>query len=242
MSKITKVVIPAAGKGTRMLDLTKDRPKHLINVLDKPFLYYLLSNLKQAGYAEMILVVGYQKERMKKFVKEYKNEFDIKVVDQFKNIGTDRYGTACPVQAVESLVGNEQFLTVYGDNLYSVSDLKKLNIQDEYCYIAGIKVEDPSKYGVLSVGENDYLEKIVEKPTDFVGDLINTGLYKFTPEIFNEVKKVTKSPRGEYELTDAISALAKQKKVKIKMIEDYWLDFGKPEDIEKVAEFLKKRS
>ena len=64
-----KMVIPAAGKGTRMLDLAKDRPKHLIDVLDRPFLYYVLENLQEAGFEEMILVMGHHAERMVEFAK-----------------------------------------------------------------------------------------------------------------------------------------------------------------------------
>ena len=60
---INKVVIPAAGKGTRMLELAKDRPKHLIDVLDKPFIYYVLKNLQNAGFTEMILVIGNHAEK-----------------------------------------------------------------------------------------------------------------------------------------------------------------------------------
>lgn len=236
---IKKVVIPAAGKGTRMLQLSKDRPKHLIHVLDKPFLYYLLSNLKQAGFDEMILVIGYHPQMMHHFAEKYKNEFNIKLVNQFDIIGKERYGTACPIEAVKDIIGNEQFISVYGDNLYSVDDLAQMNIKDENCYIAGLEVEDPHNYGVLVRDGGDFLDKIIEKPKDFVGNLINIGLYKFTPEIFEAIKKVELSPRNEYELTDALSILAKQRKVKIKMIKDYWLDFGKPEDIEKVAEFLR---
>jgi len=238
---ITKVVIPAAGKGTRMLDLAKDRPKNLIKVLDKPFLYYLLKNLKDAGFTDMILVVGYCKEKQEEFARKYKEEFNLTLVDQFQIIGTDRYGTACPVEAVQETVGNDQFITVYGDNLYSVEDLQKMHTEDEYCYVAGLEVEDPHNYGVLVRDGGDLLERIIEKPKEFVGNLINTGLYKFTPDIFEAIKKVELSPRNEYELTDALSILAKEKKVKVTMIKDYWLDFGKPEDIEKVAEFLKRK-
>jgi len=64
-------------------------------------------------------------------------------------------------------------------------------------------------------------------------------LYKFTPSIFKKLPQIEKSSRGEYELTDAIDLLAKEKRVKIKEIEDYWLDFGKPEDVETISNFLK---
>jgi len=85
------------------------------------------------------------------------------------------------------------------------------------------------------------LEKIIEKPKKFVGNLVNTGLYKFTPEVFKKIPQVKLSPRGEYELTDAITLLAKDKKVRIKIIKDYWMDFGNPGDIRKMSQFLDSR-
>jgi len=67
-----KIVVLAAGKGTRMLELSKDKPKHLIHVKTKPFIYYLLKNIKRAGFKEIILVIGYQKEKMQEFAEKYK--------------------------------------------------------------------------------------------------------------------------------------------------------------------------
>jgi L-threonylcarbamoyladenylate synthase len=113
-----------------------------------------------------------------------------------------------------------------------------MNIEGKYNYVAGVYHKNPEKYGVL-VENNGFLKKVVEKPKEFVGNLINTGLYKFTPEIFSKLPKIKKSPRGEYEITDAINLLAKEKKVKIQKIKDFWLDFGNPADIIKISYFLK---
>lgn len=233
---IKKVVIAAAGQGKRMLHLTKNKSKHLINVFKKPFLAYLLDNVLKAGYSELILVVGYKKERMTEFLKEYK--YNLKVVNQFEILKEEEYGTACPLKCVKKFVGQENFLMIYGDNLYSPRDLKNFNIDDKYNYLAGVFSSTPQKYGVLRL-ENGFLKEIVEKPKEEVGNLINTGLYKFTPEIFEKVFQIKVSPRGEYELTDAINLLAKERKVKIKEIEDYWLDFGNPTDIIRFSQFLK---
>ncbi|MCX6719623.1 MAG: sugar phosphate nucleotidyltransferase, partial [Candidatus Staskawiczbacteria bacterium] len=87
---------------------------------------------------------------------------------------------------------------------------------------------------------DDFLEKIIEKPKEFVGDLINAGLYKFTPEVFGKISEIKKSPRGEYEITDVITLLAEAKRVKIKKIKDYWHDFGNPDDVQKLTKFLEK--
>ena len=235
---IKKVVIAAAGQGTRMLHLTKTRSKHLIKVQKKSFLGYLLDNLLKAGYKELILVVGYKEELMREFLKEYK--YKANVVNQFEILGGKEkmYGTACPLKCVEDIVGKEDFLFVCGDNIYSVADLKAMNVGGKYSYVAGIYHEHPEKYGVL-VTDDGFLKRIIEKPKKYVGNLINTGLYKFTFEVFKKLSKIKKSPRGEYEITDIITLLAKEKKVKVNRIKDYWIDFGSPEDIIKFTRFLK---
>ena len=242
---VKKVVIAAAGQGTRMLGLSADRSKHLILVKNRPFLAYLLDHLVLAGYSDIILVVGFKKELMDNFKKDYlassnNSEIKIEIVDQCDILGSKEkeYGTACPVKCVRNIVGNEDFIYVFGDNLFSVADLKSMDNNDNFCYVAGIKQDHPEKYGVLIKDGGDFLEKIVEKPKENLGNVINAGLYKFTPEILKKLSLIKKSERGEYEITDAISLLSEEKKVKIKIIKDYWIDFGCPADIEKLSKFL----
>jgi dTDP-glucose pyrophosphorylase len=235
---IKTVVIAAAGQGTRMMQLTKNKSKHLIRVNDKPFLSYVLDNLLEAGYDEFILVVGYGSELMEEFLKEYK--YKAKIVNQFEILGPKEkmYGTACPIMCVKDIVGNKQFLSIYGDNLYSVADLKRMQKDDNFNYVAGLIHENPEKYGVLMT-EGDNLKEIIEKPKEYVGNLINTGLYKFTADVFGKLSLIKKSSRGEYELTDVISLLAKEGKVKVIKMQDGWMDFGNPGDIIKCSKFLK---
>ena len=250
---ITKVVISAAGQGTRMLDLSKDKSKHLIEVEKRPFLAYLLDNILRAGYTEIILVAGYREDMIREFLKNYiaalKNykfeglDFTVKIINQFDILGPKEkeYGTACPIKCVKNLIKNENFISLCGDNFYTIEDLKLMNIDDNYNYVAGIANGHPEKFGVLIEDGDDFLEGIIEKPKEFVGNLINTSLYKFTPEIFDKIFQIEKSSRGEYEITDAISLLAKEKKVKVKKLNDFWMDFGKPEDIIKISRFLNSK-
>jgi bifunctional UDP-N-acetylglucosamine pyrophosphorylase/glucosamine-1-phosphate N-acetyltransferase len=249
---IKKVVVAAAGQGTRMLELSNDKSKHLICVEQRPFLAYLLDNLVSSGYRDIILVVGFKKELMEDFKNKFLNcsdvikkvkpeEIKIQIVDQYETLGPKEkeYGTACPVKCVKDIIGKDSFIYVFGDNLFSVEDLGSMNIDDEFCYIAGLLQEHPEKYGVLIENGDDFLDKIVEKPKEFVGNLINAGLYKFTNEVFDKLPLIKKSPRGEYEITDVISLLATERRVKIKKIKDYWHDFGNPEDVEKLSKFIK---
>ncbi|MEK7479167.1 MAG: sugar phosphate nucleotidyltransferase, partial [Patescibacteria group bacterium] len=219
-----KAIIAAAGRGTRMGALTQNQPKHLIEVAGKPFLYHVLQNLKQGGVKEFILVVGYHAEAMREFAKKYESEFDITLINQFEKFGEEKYGTSVPIEAAESEIKNESFLAIYGDNLYSPKDVRRLLETDDFNYISVLEHAEPEKYGVAVMDENGFLTKIVEKPKEYISNFINTGLYKFTPEIFNEVRRVQKSPRGEYELTDAVQALATRRRVKVLKLEDYWQD------------------
>lgn len=242
---IKKVIIAAAGQGTRMLHLTNNKPKHLIKVQHKPFLSYVLDNLLKAGYKEIVLVVGYKEELIKNFIKEYKNylkdkKCNINIISQYEILGPKEkeYGTACPLKCIKGIVGDESFIFLCGDNLYSVGDLKAMNIDDKYNYVAGLEHLHPEKYGVL-ITDNGFLKEIKEKPKKFYGNLINAGMYKFTSNVFEKISQIKKSPRGEYEITDIISLLAKDKKVKVIKIKDYWLDFGNPGDIIKLSKFIK---
>ena len=225
-----KAVILAAGKGIRMLPLTENVPKVLVEVKGKPFLSYVIENLKKAGITELGIIVGYKKEKIIQFLEE--NNIQATIIEQKEQLGTGH-----AVLQARNFCGNDNFIVLGGDNLFSVDDLLSVKTDDQFCYVIGKEVEEWQKYGVLVV-EDENLVKIVEKPQDFVGKLINIGLYKFTSEIWNALDKIELSPRGEYELTDAISILAEQRKVKVKQLINYWLDLGCKEDIAKIEKFL----
>src|SRR3989344_3588749 len=180
---IKKVVISAAGQGTRMLQLSEHKSKHLIEVNQRPFLAYLLDNILQAGYTEIIMVVGFREDMIREFLKTYAFEGktpDIKIENQFDVLGPKEkmYGTACPLMCVKDLVGDENFISLVGDNFYTVDQLKAMNQDDEFTYVAGVENDHPEKFGVLTE-KDGLLQSIVEKPKEFVGNLINTSLYKF---------------------------------------------------------------
>lgn len=245
---INKIVVMAAGKGTRMLELSADKPKHLIDVKDRPFLYYSLHNIKAAGFEEIILIVGHKKEKMEEFAQQYSQEFNLQLVDQFEKMGTEKYGTAMPVAAAEQIVGNKNFVVINGDDLYAKEDLKRMReLDDNFNYAGGMATDDPSPYGLLKADGDNFLDRIIEKPkpdVDFDASrprdyTVNIGMYKFTPEIFAAIKNIGLSPRGEYELTDAVSLLAREKKVRVIPVTGKWKSFTNPDDVKKMEEYLK---
>ena len=228
-----KALVLAAGKGIRMLPHTNDKPKVLIEIDGKPFLYYILKNLENAGLKNIGIVVGYKKEKIKDFVKEY--NFNVSLIEQKKLFGTGK-----AVLDAKQWIGEDDFIVLMGDNLYSVEDIKKMSVLDQdFMYIGAHKSETPEKYGVLETDKKDLI-KIHEKPENPKTNLINSGIYKLTPEIFDYLMKIQKSPRGEYEITDAISHLANFKKVKVYELKGYWLDMSIKNDIEKINKEVKK--
>ena len=227
-----KAVILAAGKGVRMLPLTETKPKVMVELKGKPLLQHVLEPLVKVGIEESIIVVGYKKEKIIEFFGSEFQGMKLTYVEQ-----KEPKGTADAVTYAKDFVGKENFLLVPGDNLYSVDDLRDTWREDDFLYIKSFSVENPERYGVL-IEKNSLLTEIKEKPKEFVGNQINTGLYKMTPEIFEAIKLIDFSPRGELELTDALSLLAKKSKVRVLKIKDYWKDLGLPEDIPKMEKFL----
>lgn len=227
----------AAGRGSRMKHLAKNKPKHLINVLGRPFIYYLLQRIYRAGYERIILVVGYNGDLFEEFAKNHRQKFPLELVNQLDRVPQDKYGTAVPIEAVADKIGTDSFACAMGDNLYGINDLRQAS-QCQKTSVFGFRHSSPERYGVLEGDENNYLNQIHEKKTKPITDVINSGLYFFCPEIFHAVAQIGVSPRGEYEITDAISALAARKRVKVKLCQDPWLDFGRLPDIPRASRFL----
>jgi len=228
-----KAVILAAGKGIRLQPLTNDIPKSSVLVSGRPFLYYVIKELEKAGFSQndIGIVIGYRKEKIEEFADEF--GLGVTLIDQGEPLGTGH-----AVSAARDFVADDNFVVVMGDNLYGAENIRKIANNDDLCYITGFHHGEPEKFGVLVV-DDEKLVRIIEKPKQRITDLINTGLYKFTPEIFEALKQIKKSERGEYELTDAISQLADKNKVMVVEIET-WLDLGDINDIQKIEDYLKE--
>ena len=202
----------------------------MIEVNGKPFLYHLIERIKKAGFDELAIVIGHKMEKVIEWCE--KEGIKAKFIIQ-----EEQKGTGHAIGLLKDWSNGEQFVVVMGDNIYSEKDLKILKEKDEYCKILCLK-GDSRPFGELIV-DGDFLVRIREKAPDIITGLINSGAYKFTPEIFDEIKNLKPSPRGEYEVTDALSALAKEGKVKIIEMKDYWINFTSLDDIKVTEDFLR---
>ena len=136
---------------------------------------------------------------------------------------------------VDKLVKGK-FLLLVADDLYSKDDIM-VCLEHELCVLAK-RVENPERFGVFLLEDNK-IKDVIEKPKTFVGNLINTGCYVFDERIFEELKNLKKSERGEYELTDALKELAKKADVFCEEVKHFYIPIGYPEDLKKAEEVLK---
>lgn len=227
------VVIMAAGRGSRMKHLTQDRPKHLIPVLGRPFIEHLFDRLRTAGFEELLIVTGHENHAFS----VYREVADIRLIEQRQF--HHRYGTAAAIETVKSVIGSRSFAVVAGDNLYSANDLRKMTTDASVTWVGGYRTAAWQGMGVLQLRPDGSLDRIVEKPSTFVGDLINSSLYHFTPAVFEQIERLKPSPRGEYEITDALNAIALTDGVSVFELEDRWLDLTAPSDVEKIERALR---
>ena len=230
MSTVTKAVLLAAGKGTRMRELTNDLPKPMIAVRGKPILQHIVEGLRGAGITRVQIIVGYRAE----IVREYfgnGSKFDIEI-DYAAQLVQD--GTGRVVALAESFVSRDPFVLSYGDILIAPTNYTRLVELGGAEALVTVK-HNPSevaKGGAVFVNERFELIDLREKPQpgEATSPWYNAGVYTFRPSIFKHIAELQKSPRGEYELTDAIRALARAgKMVRTLELTGEWADVRDPE-------------
>src|SRR5262249_52500546 len=227
---IERGVILAAGRGTRMRELTADLPKPMIEVRGKPVLQYIIEGLRDAGVGKFLIVVGYRADVVQNsFGDGSRFKIDIEYVTQEKQDGTGRV-----VELARGFASNSPFVLAYGDILLDPSNYARIvdPATDVEAVISVTRGEDVSKGGAVFINEQMELVDLREKPKpgEATSPWYNAGLYAFRPSIFNFTAKLKPSPRGEFELTDAIRELAQSgKKVKALELTGAWADVRDPE-------------
>ena len=226
---VKKAVFLAAGRGTRMRELTDELPKPMIPVRGKPILQHILEGLRAAGVTHFLIVVGYRADVVRDFFGDG-SRFGVSVeyVTQVVQDGTGRV-----VELAKDFSAGDPFVLSYGDILVDPVNYQHLAHLDEAQAIISVKMnEDVSKGGAVFVNERFELTDLREKPQpgEPTSPWYNAGIYTFRANIFEFTARLEKSPRGEYELTDAIRALAMDGQlVKAFELGGEWADVRDPE-------------
>jgi UDP-N-acetylglucosamine diphosphorylase / glucose-1-phosphate thymidylyltransferase / UDP-N-acetylgalactosamine diphosphorylase / glucosamine-1-phosphate N-acetyltransferase / galactosamine-1-phosphate N-acetyltransferase len=224
-----KAIILCAGKSTRAYPLTLTRPKAFLPIMNKELIFHLLENL-DGLVEEVILVVGYMKDKIKDKVGDNFKGIKITYVNQNEQLGT---GDAI-LCAKEYLSG--KFLVLNGDNLYNKKDLKNL-IKHKYAILVK-KVENPEEFGIVNKKGN-LIKSIEEKPENPKSNLANTGAYIFDDKIFNYELKKTK--RDEFEIVDYVNFLIENYEVYFEEVKNYWISISYSWDLIFTNEFFIKK-
>lgn len=230
MPRTDKAVLLAAGRGTRMRELTADLPKPMIEVHGKPVLQHIVEGLRDVGVRQLLVIVGYRADAVQNFFGDGSRYYiEIQYTTQAVQDGTGRV-----VDLARNFAGDSPFVLSYGDILVDRANYKRLlNLpQDVEAIISVTQVEDVSKGGAVFLNEEMELVDLREKskPGEPTSPWYNAGIYTFRPSIFEFTAKLKPSPRGEYELTDAIRALAHSgKRVKALELTGEWADVRDPE-------------
>lgn len=226
--KVQKVVILAAGKGKRMGKLTKEMPKPMVEVKGRAVLEHIILGLRDfAEVGEFFIVTGHCAEVIEN---HFKDGSDLKVSITYGRQEIPD-GTGKAPELAKDWAGDEKFILMYGDVLIDPSEYGDLVKDFKEEALISVRKGENVKLGGAVVFDDDFcLKDLVEKSEKQISPWYNAGIYIFSPKIFDYTAKLKKSARDEYELTDAILAMAKDGiKIQGYEIKRQWADVRDPE-------------
>ncbi|MFB6292299.1 MAG: sugar phosphate nucleotidyltransferase [Candidatus Nanohaloarchaea archaeon] len=211
-----KAVIPVAKKKEDIFPFSETKPTGLMPLMGTPIVTHTIHALQELGVEDIYLVTNYMENEFEEEFGEYTN---VNIVHQEELSGTATALSCC------DFIG-EDFIVVNGDVIVSQDDLE--NLMDKHDQVESrvtmlaTNENKPEKFGVLSI-TNDRVVSIQEKPEEAENPLINTGIYIFSPEIFEIIEEI-----GSTDLTDAVESLVDEDGARFELVEDYWIDIGSP--------------
>lgn len=229
-----KGVILAGGTGSRLMPLTKVTNKHLLPVYDKPMIYYPLEKLINAGIREIMIVSG--KGHAGHFLELLGSGSDFKVRLSYA-VQEKAGGIAQALSLAEEFAESEPVCVILGDNIFeddfNLSDFKggaRIYLKD---------VQDPERFGVATI-KNGIISAITEKPKKPASKYAVTGFYIYDKTIFDRIRLLKPSKRGEVELSEVNDAYVKEGKMDVRYLRGFWSDAGTFESLFRASELVKK--
>ena len=230
-----KAILLAAGEGLRLRPLTENTPKPLLKVLDKTILERSINNLSKCEVEGFVIITNYKEEKIKEYILDKFPSLDIVFVHQ-----PEIKGTGNAFLLAKDHIQEEFFIGVNGECIYSFSLIKQTveAAKNNTVSVGGKIVSDPESYGIILIDDNSRPHEIIEKPvqTEIKEGYANIGLYSVSRDIFQVLEKIEEkgelSPRGEYELPEALNKILSNKKYSVDLVtlgeKDYWFDIGRP--------------
>ena len=237
-----KGVVLAGGLGTRLGELTRITNKHLLPVYDRPMIYYPIQTLVEAGIERILIVTG--GNNAGDFLRLLGNgeAFGLKHLDYTYQRG--ERGIADALAMAEHFAGGESIVVMLGDNLVERSIrpyVERFLAQGGGARILLKDVEDPWRFGVADV-QGDRVVGIEEKPQTPTSRQVVTGIYLYDREVFDIIRTLKPSGRGELEITDVNNAYIRRGRMQYDVLEGWWTDAGLPETLHRAAVLVRERA
>lgn len=228
---LRSAVILAAGKGTRMGEITRQTPKPMLPIQGRPMLEHILERLAAAGIDRFFLVTGYQHEQIEQHFRRWPLPIEFREQQPVN-------GTGSAARLAKDFARAEPFLLTYADILCDPAEyLRCSHILEQHRRAASVlavkQVEDPWQ-GAAVYEDDGRIRQIVEKPPQGASTTHwnSAGFYAFRPLLFDYLDRVEPSPRNEYELTSALDLMLEDGlELRISPIAGAWRDVGRPEDL-----------
>jgi len=234
-------VILAGGLGTRLYPLTRITNKHLLPIYDKPMIYYPIEKLVQAGIRDILIVTGGNFAGDFLMLLRNGKEFGLKEINYAYQEGQG--GIAEALGLAEDFADKDKVVVILGDNVIE-EDLtpyvKRFDKQKEGAKIFLKKVDYPQRFGVPVI-KNKKIVKIHEKPRKPKSPYAVTGIYMYDSCVFDIVKTLKPSDRGELEITDVNNDYIAQGNMTFEVLKGYWSDAGTFDSLFKAGELIRKK-
>jgi glucose-1-phosphate thymidylyltransferase len=224
-----KGLVLAGGLGTRFDPVTRVVNKHLLDVFGEPMIYFPIRSLAQAGISEIVLVTGDEIPQFKRLLGDG-SEFGVHIQYAFQQ--NPEGGIADAIAKAEALVAGDRVTVILGDNVFE---------EDLSPYVAGFEQQDKGakillkrlpkdeakRFGVAEV-EEGRIVRLVEKPAEPPSDLVQTGCYLYDDRLFDFIRTLSPSARGELEVTDLNNMYIDEGTMTYDVLEGWWTDAGTP--------------
>lgn len=230
-----KGIILAGGTGSRLYPLTKVTNKHLLPVYDKPMIYYPLQTLIDAGITEIMIVSG--RGHAGHFLELLGSGADFGVHITYE-IQEKAGGIAQALGLADDFLDNEHVTVILGDNIFEDNVLDAVKTFRSGARIFLKEVPDAKRFGVAQIrGKN--IISIEEKPAKPKSNLAVTGLYIYDADVFEIIRTLKPSGRGELEITDVNNEYIRLEKMDFSMLHGYWSDAGTFESLFRASELVR---
>lgn len=230
-----KAIILAGGTGSRLFPLTKVTNKHLLPVGKYPMIFHSVYKLKQAGLLDILIVTG--KEHMGDVVNLLGSGSDLGVSFTYK-VQDETGGIAQALSLAEHFVRDDLMVVILGDNVFAddiTPYVQNFENQQTGAKILIKQVPDPSRFGVPELQGNQIIS-IKEKPRTPKSNYAVTGIYMFDSTVFDIIKTLKPSARGELEITDVNNAYIERGQLTYDVLEGWWTDAGTHSSLAKANE------